>query len=764
MAPKKSVKAVPTEEPATTEFVLEKGDIREFPLAELSEEVVQNRTLPTSKERILIGVLITMALVVRASNLQNPNSVVFDEVHFGKFAAHYINRNFFMDVHPPLAKMLFAAAGYIGGFKGNFMFEEIGKVFPPDVPYVIMRQLSAFMGVATVMFCYFTLRASGCKPIVAFVTASLLVLENGFHTISRYILLDSPLVFFIAGTAYFYTRFEISKVFSLEWFKYLALASLFLGFSLSAKWVGLFTVAWVGVANLLRLWFFIGDLTVSKCSIWKQTAFRGVFFLGVTFAVYLFSFYIHILILNKEGDSAGFLSSAFRRDFIDSTVPKETFADVGVSSVVTLKHLGTLGGYLHSHDHLYEGGSEQQQVTLYPHLDDNNKWYVELYNETMEPFKFVEITDGTKIRLRHINTNRRLHSHDVRPAVSAQDWQNEASCYGYEGFEGDPNDDFVVQIVKEKSLPGVAQERLRAIDTVFVLRHAMTGCALWSHPTKLPKWGFEQQEVTCTGQGIAPLSYWYIEQNENIYLPRDAPMVSYRKMSFWQKFVELNKVMWNVNSKLTDTHVYQSRPEDWLFLKRGISYWTQQPSVIYLLGNPFVWWPASLMFLGFGIYAVVLIFKLNFGYEVTFNAETFTFSYAALEFLLGWFLHYFPFFIMGRQLFLHHYFPALYFAILALGHLLELVYTAIKSKKMAVYLVFGLIFTSALWSFYLRLPIAEGTKWTKEACLKSKWMTKWDYNCDSYPSVNGDSNVSEQLAGGIDFNNAVKAGSQKDEL
>jgi len=31
--------------------------------------------------------------------------------------------------------------------------------------------------------------------------------------------------------------------------------------------------------------------------------------------------------------------------------------------------------------------------------------------------------------------------------------------------------------------------------------------------------------------------------------------------------------------------------------------------------------------------------------------------------VLGWFLHYFPFFIMSRQLFLHHYFPALYFAV-----------------------------------------------------------------------------------------------------
>ncbi|GME86773.1 unnamed protein product [[Candida] boidinii] len=188
------------------------------------------------------------------------------------------------------------------------------------------------------------------------------------------------------------------------------------------------------------------------------------------------------------------MSPAFRSSFEDSPIPKQAYADVGVSSVVTLRHVNTRGGYLHSHDFLYEGGSKQQQITLYPHLDNNNKWSIELYNVSGEPFEFVPITDGTKIRLKHLMTSRRLHSHDVRPSVSEMDWQNEASCYGYDGFEGDPNDDFVVEIVKKHSVPGIAQERLRAIDTVFRLHHAMTGCYLFSHETKLPKWGFEQQE------------------------------------------------------------------------------------------------------------------------------------------------------------------------------------------------------------------------------------------------------------------------------
>jgi len=51
----------------------------------------------------------------------------FDEVHFGKFAARYIKTRYFVDVHPPLAKLLITAAAFIFGFNGDFDFKEIGK-------------------------------------------------------------------------------------------------------------------------------------------------------------------------------------------------------------------------------------------------------------------------------------------------------------------------------------------------------------------------------------------------------------------------------------------------------------------------------------------------------------------------------------------------------------------------------------------------------------------------------------------------------------
>ncbi|KAG5786474.1 hypothetical protein H9Q71_014468, partial [Fusarium xylarioides] len=57
--------------------------------------------------------LILVATLVRGYKIYQPTSVVFDEVHFGGFATKYIKGKFFMDVHPPLAKMLIALTGWL---------------------------------------------------------------------------------------------------------------------------------------------------------------------------------------------------------------------------------------------------------------------------------------------------------------------------------------------------------------------------------------------------------------------------------------------------------------------------------------------------------------------------------------------------------------------------------------------------------------------------------------------------------------------------
>ncbi len=104
---------------------------------------------------------------------------------------------------------------------------------------------------------------------------------------------------------------------------------------------------------------------------------------------------------------------------------------------------------------LLPNGSKQQQITLYPHWTQQRLDNQEPYT-TLIPDHFVPLTQLVwKLRFEHANTGkitlmtRRLQS--VK--------ETEASCYGYEGFGGDADDDFTVEICASQApAPGKAQE------------------------------------------------------------------------------------------------------------------------------------------------------------------------------------------------------------------------------------------------------------------------------------------------------------------
>jgi dolichyl-phosphate-mannose-protein mannosyltransferase len=100
----------------------------------------------------------------------------FDEVHFGKFAAQYIKREYYFDVHPPFAKMLFGLAGWFVGFDGEFAFENIGDSYTDHhVPFVGMRALPAIFGSLTIPLVYAIMKETGYATMVATFSACLIL-------------------------------------------------------------------------------------------------------------------------------------------------------------------------------------------------------------------------------------------------------------------------------------------------------------------------------------------------------------------------------------------------------------------------------------------------------------------------------------------------------------------------------------------------------------------------------------------------------------
>jgi dolichyl-phosphate-mannose-protein mannosyltransferase len=152
----------------------------------------------------------------------------FDEVHFGKFAAYYILREYYFDVHPPFAKLLLGLAGWFVGFDGKFEFEAIGDSYSEHhIPYIGMRSMPAIFGSLTVTIVYQIMKECGFPVVVCSFTALLIAIgkyrsleltvlgcelrmsvDNGHICQTRLILLDAALVFFVALTLYAYVRFR----------------------------------------------------------------------------------------------------------------------------------------------------------------------------------------------------------------------------------------------------------------------------------------------------------------------------------------------------------------------------------------------------------------------------------------------------------------------------------------------------------------------------------------------------------------------------
>ncbi|KAH0505324.1 Protein O-mannosyl-transferase 1 [Microtus ochrogaster] len=158
-----------------------------------------------------------LGLLTRLWQLSYPRAVVFDEVYYGQYISFYMKRIFFLDDSgPPFGHMLLALGGYLGGFDGNFLWNQIGAEYSSNVPVWSLRLLPALAGALSVPMAYqivLELHFSHCTAMGA---ALLMLIENALLTQSRLMLLESLLIFFNLLAVLSYLKFFNSQTHRYE--------------------------------------------------------------------------------------------------------------------------------------------------------------------------------------------------------------------------------------------------------------------------------------------------------------------------------------------------------------------------------------------------------------------------------------------------------------------------------------------------------------------------------------------------------------------
>jgi dolichyl-phosphate-mannose--protein O-mannosyl transferase len=121
-------------------------------------------------------------------------------------------------------------------------------------------------------------------------------------------------------------------------------------------------------------------------------------------------------------------------------------------------------------------------------------------------------------------------------------------------------------------------------------------------------------------------------------------------MQFFSKFLEVHKVMHSKseknNAKIIE-NPSSSSPSQWPFLWRGIKMWKNDNKIIFLLGNPAVFFASALSIICYALYTLRLLILQQRGIVVPYTGGIgpLSFVVASYIFATGWAVHYLPYFL-----------------------------------------------------------------------------------------------------------------------
>jgi dolichyl-phosphate-mannose--protein O-mannosyl transferase len=425
---------------------------------------------------------------------------------------------------------------------------------------------------------------------------------------------------------------------------------------------------------------------------------------------------------------------------------------------IRLQHVST-GRFLHSHnvDPPVSNKEKQKEVSCYGHdaskfSDYNDNWRIEIVdskgdsiteddedadmNEGEEikkkPFIFAI---GTKFRLTHRLVGCKLHCRN-KPLP---DWgfkQGEVTC-GHETLRS--NQIWIVESNEHPLADPNTSMKASFEKKGFLSKFIELNKRMWDSNAGLSAhhpFGSRPDSWLFLTRGIG---FW----NGN-HVPKTEKQHAAEKKA--KKAAKNDEADSGEDDVANDADESVDDPEDKQeqarLAQEYVKYKGQQ---MYLLGNPVVWWSSTA---AIGIYVLTLLAyriskRRNFSFAVgieksVFGSQLNFFSFSGFMFI-QWLWHYFPFFGMKRQLFLHHYLPALYFAVLLFAILLESAIMSItalarlsdENARRLKIAILSFYVVASIVVFWKLAPLGYGLRMSKTQCESIKWLKRWDFDCGS---------------------------------
>ncbi|MFA6184169.1 MAG: phospholipid carrier-dependent glycosyltransferase [Parcubacteria group bacterium] len=266
------------------------------------------------KRKLIISGLLMTSLIVHFLFFGYPREVVFDEVFFGKFIASYYNGEYFFDIHPPLGKLIIAGFGKLFDLQLHDNFSIVGNSYLNN-NYLFLRFLPSLAGTFLPIILFLLAIEIGFSLWGATILGLFLIFENALLTQSRFILLDSFLLFFGFGSLLLYFIYRRKK----NW-KYLLGAGILGAGAFSIKWTGL-TFIFLIIVNEIFSKNGLLKLKVLKIMIF-------LFFIPILF--YFIFFVVHFSILSKTGTGDDYMTKKFQHSLEGNKWSAKEIPDINV--------------------------------------------------------------------------------------------------------------------------------------------------------------------------------------------------------------------------------------------------------------------------------------------------------------------------------------------------------------------------------------------------------------------------------------------------